>query len=200
MEFSMKESNELTLKVIGSLEDLKKNLEEKGYKQDKHFILDDIYMIPSDLELDKLSTREIISKAIIIRNVEDISNQEIEKKIVYKVKKINEKGEILEQKSIIMKIHDIREAEKFMESIGYKSIMNIIEDDYEYRKDGFSILTKDVKNGDALIEVETEVGNSKMDTIEKLKEFLESENLPLDFSNLFIKKAEVELNKILGRG
>ena len=77
--------------------------------------------------------------------------------------------------------------------------MNIIEEDYEYKKDNFSFITKNVKNGDNMIEVETEANNSSMDTIDKLKKFLESENLPLDYSDLFVKKAEVELDRILGR-
>ena len=195
----MKENNEITLRIKGSLENFERELEEKGYEKSRHFILDDVYMIPKDLNIEKMSTREIISKAIIIRKVDDITKQEISSDLLYKIKKFNEKGEILEQKSIRLKVLDCAEAENFMQAIGYRKIMNIIEEDYEYKKDNFSFITKNVKNGDKMIEVETEANNSSMDTIDKLKKFLESENLPLDYSDLFVKKAEVELDKILGR-
>lgn len=146
-----------------------------------------------------MSTREIVSKAVIIRKVDDITKQEISSDLLYKIKKFNEKGEILEQKNIRLKVLDCEEAEKFLQAIGYRKIMNIIEEDYEYKKENFSFITKNVKNGDKMIEVETEANNSSMDTIDKLKKFLESENLPLDYSDLFVKKAEVELDRILGR-
>ena len=195
----MKENNEITLRIKGSLENFERELEEKGYEKSRHFILDDVYMIPKDLNIEKMSTREIISKAVIIRKVDDITKQEISSDLLYKIKKFNEKGEILEQKNIRLKVLDCEEAEKFLQAIGYRKIMNIIEEDYEYKKENFSFITKNVKNGDKMIEVETEANNSSMDTIDKLKKFLESENLPLDYSDLFVKKAEVELDKILER-
>ena len=47
--------------------------------------------------------------------------------MVYKIKKINDKEEIVEQKSIKLKINDCEEAEKFMKALGYKKIMNIVQ-------------------------------------------------------------------------
>ena len=46
---------------------------------------------------------------------------------------------------------------------------------------------------------ETELNDARYDTIKKLKDKLQQEKLPLDFTDCFVKKAEVELNKILGR-
>lgn len=195
----MKENNEVTLKIKGNINDFKKTLEEKGYVQTDHYILYDAFMIPDSLELDKLSTRDIISKAIIIRKVEDIAKNEIRQDMSYKMKKFNEKGEIVEQKSTRLKVLDCEDAEIFMSTIGYTKIMNITEEDCGYQKDGKNITTKDVKNGDKMIESETEENDPEFDTIEKIKEYLKTEELPLDFNDCFIKKAEVELNKILNR-
>lgn len=195
----MKKSNEVTLKIKGDINDFKKALEEKGYEQTDHYILYDTFMIPESLELDKLSTRDIVSKAVIIRKVEDIAKNEIRQDMSYKMKKFNEKGEIVEQKSTRLKVLDCGDAENFMSTIGYKKIMNITEEDCGYQKDGKNITTKDVKNGDKMIESETEENDPKFDTIEKIKEYLKKEELPLDFNDCFIKKAEVELNKILNR-
>ena len=195
----MKISNEITLKIRGSMEKFKNILQEKGYVEKEHFILYDVFMIPENLKIEELSTREIISKAIIIRKVEDLTKNEIRRDMSYKMKKFNDKGEILEQKSIRLKIQDCQDAETFMTAIGYKKLMNIIEEEYAYKKDDFELLTKDVKNGDNMIEVETQIDNKRLDTIDKIQKVLENEELPLDFSDYFVKKAEIELNKILNR-
>jgi len=195
----MKKSNEVTLRIKGDINEFKKTLEEKGYKQTDHYILYDAFMVQENLEIEKLSTRDIISKAIIIRKVEDIAKNETRRDMSYKMKKFNEKGEIVEQKSTRLKVLDWDDAENFMSTIGYKKIMNITEEDCGYQKDGKNITTKDVKNGDKMIESETEENNPEFDTIEKIKECLKAEGLPLEFNDCFIKKAEVELNKILNR-
>ena len=57
---SSKESNELTIKVISTKEELIKILTDKGFKRGKEFSLDDYYFIPNDIDKDKLSTREIL--------------------------------------------------------------------------------------------------------------------------------------------
>ena len=195
----MKNNNEITLKIKVSMEEFKKILKEKGYTESEHFILYDTFMLPENLKIEELSTRDIISKAIIIRKVEDIAKNEIRRDMVYKMKKFNNKGEILEQKSVRLKVQNCKEAEIFINTIGYKKIMGIIEEDYTYQKDGFELTTKEVKNGDNMIEVETQKNNEKLDAIDKIKNILREENFPLDFSDCFIKKAEVELNKILNR-
>ena len=52
---------------------------------------------------------------------------------------------------------------------------------------------------DKLIEAETQINDSNYDTIDKIKKKLIEENIPLDFSDCFIKKAEIELDKVLER-
>ena len=76
--------------------------------------------------------------------------------------------------------------------------MNIKENDIIYYKDGFELALKFIKNGDFLIEIETEE-NTEWDTINKIKKIIEELNLPIQKNNYFVKKAENELNKILKR-
>lgn len=195
----MKVNNEITVKIKGDIESFKSNLERNGYKETGHFVLYDTFMIPENLEIEKLSTREIISKAIIIRKVDDIAKKEIRQDISFKFKKYDENGDILEQKSTRLKVLDCQEAENFMKVIGYKKLMNITEEDYDYQKGNIFLTTKDVHDGDKMIEAETQESNPNFNSIEKIKETLKAENLPLDFTDCFIKKAEVQLNKILNR-
>ena len=189
-------SNEITVKVIASKEELIKHLEQKGFLYTRTFSLDDYYFIPKTLDIEKLTTREIISKSLIIRNILD--NNKYKKFITYKVKEIDEKGNILNQHAVNVEIFNIEQAKKLLEAIGYYQIMNIKEDDVVYAKDGLELAIKDVKNGDLLIEIETE-SNTKFDTIEKLKQIVKDLSLPIEPSEFFIKKAEIELEKTLKR-
>ena len=72
--------------------------------------------------------------------------------------------------------------------------MQIKEIDYLYKKNELQICIKDVLNGDKLIEIEE---NEQLDTIDKIKCELEKLDIPTDCNDYFIKKAEIELRKIL---
>ena len=77
--------------------------------------------------------------------------------------------------------------------------MNVIERDIVYGKGDLEIAIKGIENGDNLIEVETVSNNDNIDTIEKLKTQIINLQIPVDTSNFFVKKAEIELDKIIKR-
>ena len=193
---SSKESNEVTIKVISTKEELIKILIDKEFKRGREFSLDDYYFIPNDIDKDKLSTREILSKAVIIRYI--IDENKVIQKITFKRKNLDEKGNILSQDSVNCDIKDIEDAKRLFKAIGYSEIMNIKENDIIYYKNNFELALKFVKSGDLLIEIETEE-NTEWDTIDKIKKIIDELNLPIEKNNYFIKKAENELNKILKR-
>lgn len=193
---SRKENNEVTIKVISTKQDLIKILIDKGFKSGREFSLDDYYFIPNNLDIDKLSTREILSKAIIIRYI--IDEGKIIQKITFKRKNIDEDGNILNQDSINCDILNIVDAKKLFEAIGYSEIMNIKENDVIYYKGNFELALKFVEKGDFLIEIETKE-NTEWNTIEKIKKIINTLDLPIEKNNYFVKKAENELNKILKR-
>lgn len=76
--------------------------------------------------------------------------------------------------------------------------MNIKEDDKIYEREDFKFAVKDIKNGDNLIEVETDE-NEELDTIEKLVNKINEIEIPIYTDDYFVKKAEIELGKILER-
>ena len=82
----MQKSNEITIKVIDTKENLIKILIEKGFNEGRKFSLDDYYFIPNNIDIKKLSAREILSKAIIIRYI--IDEDKIIQKIAFKRKNI----------------------------------------------------------------------------------------------------------------
>ena len=188
----IKQENEITIRILCSKEELIKHLEEKGLKKGRKFRLNDHYLIPKTLKLEELTIREILSKAVIIRNIEN--DGKIVNKITFKKKNINEKGEIVSQAATSCEVMDYTEGIRLFEELGYYEIMNIIEDDIIYYNDNIEIAIKDVYNGDLLIETET---NNNITTIEELKEIIESLEIPFEKDNYFVKKAEERLDKIL---
>ena len=193
---SVKEENEITVKVECSKENLLKCLKENGFSKGRIFSLDDYYFVPKSLDVENMDTREIIAKAIIIRYINH--EGKISQKITFKIKEFDDNGDITNQKAINCEIYDINEAKRLFETLGYYQIMNIKENDEIYSKNGFELAIKYIEKGDILIEVETEE-NTDWDTIDKIKNIFLKINIPIKKNEYFIKKAEVELNKILHR-
>ena len=190
---SISKENEITVKIKGSLENLNKILKEKGLKITNKFTIDDTYFVPETLNLEQMKTREILSKAILVRK---FIGKRTTQKITFKIKKFAENGNILSQEVVNCDVLEIEDAKQLLKAIGYREIMNIKEEDKEYEKDGFQLTVKDIKNGDNLIEVET---NNSYDTIEKLIQKINELEIPIYKDNYFVKKAEIELDKVLRR-
>ena len=195
----IKQENEITMKVNCGISELCKILEDKGFKVVDRFTMNDIFMIPNTLKskIKELTSREILKDAILIRDIENQFKENRNKKITFKKKEFNKNGDILNQESINCDIFNIDEAVNFFQTINYYEIMNIIESDIVYGKEDFEIAIKDIKNGENLIEVETVSNNDNIDTIEKLKTQIINLQIPVDTSNFFVKKAEIELDKII---
>lgn len=188
----IKQENEITIRILCSKEKLIKHLEEKGLKKGRKFRLDDHYLIPKKLKIEELTAREILSKAVIIRNIDNDGKKV--NKITFKKKNINEKGEIVSQTATSCEVIDYTEGIKLFEELGYYEIMNIIEDDIIYYNDNIELAIKDIENGDLLIETET---NKNITTIEELKKIIENLEIPFEKENYFVKKAEERLRGIL---
>ncbi len=197
----IKQENEITLKVNCSISELCTILEDKGFKVIDKFTMDDIFMIPNTLKskIKELTSREILKDAILIRDIGNQLKGNKSKKLTFKKKEFNPNGDILSQESINCDILNINEAVNFFQAIHYSKIMNIVENDIIYGKEEFQIAIKDIENGDILIEIETVSNNDHIDTIEKLKSQIINLQIPVDTSNFFVKKAEIELDKILKR-
>lgn len=188
----IKQENEITIRILCSKEELIKHLEEKGLKKGRIFRLDDHYLIPKKLKAEELKVREILSKAVIIRNIDNDGKKV--NKITFKKKNINEKGEIVSQTATSCEVIDYTEGIKLFEELGYYEIMNIIEDDIIYYNDKIELAIKDIENGDLLIETET---NKNITTIEELKKIIEKLEISFEKDNYFVKKAEERLRGIL---
>ena len=147
-----KNANEITVKVKCELDELYKTLKERGFEIVDRFNLDDTFFIQNDLELESMTTREILSKAVLVRQV--TYDYKIVKLIVFKKKEFDENGNILDQQNIECNVLDIEEAKRLLKAMNYKEIMRIVENDLVFKKDNVQFAVKDIVDGDKLLEME----------------------------------------------
>ncbi len=190
-------SNEITVKLKCSIKELCNLLENKGFRIVEKYILDDTYFIPKELDLKDMSNREILSRAILLRDITEFIPERKVVKLTFKNKQIDDKGNILKQSKVDCEILNAETGKTFIEAIGYVELMNIKENDIVYEKKGLQIAIKDIRDGDQLIEVETVKENTEFDTIDKIKQKIKELEIPIDTNDYFIKKAEIELSKVL---
>ena len=193
-------SNEITVKLKCSKKEIIKILEDQNFKKGREYVLNDKYYIPHNINTNKLSIREILHTAILIREIEESYPDMSRKKstrITFKKKEFSENGDIINQEKFECEIMNTDDGRKLIEAMGYKKIMDIKENGTIFTNGRFDIQVKDIINGDKLIEVELIEDNKRFDTINKLKNEINKLNLPIDTSNYFVKKAEIELAKVL---
>ena len=192
----MIENNEITVKVTVPMEKLEEELIKKGFEFCNKYKHIDIFLIPKRVDL-KNNARNMLKEAIILREGIGISSNRNSKKITFKIKDIDNLGNIVSQSAIKCKIESIEDAKKLFETIGYKELMKLEEIHSTYEYHNFKLILKEMKNKQILIEIET---NKYYKTINELKEKLIDLELPIDKSNYFVKKAEEELKKLIARG
>jgi len=195
-------SNEITLRLKCNITELCDILERKGFSIIDKYYLEDIFYIDKNMDINTHTPREILTKYILIRNITQFKPNDFKKNyneviLTFKEKNIAEDGTIISQKKENCKINDIEEGKAFLKAIGYRELMTIREKSIEYEKEVLQITVKDVENSDKMIELETSDENNELDTIEKLIKKLNELELPIDTSDYFVKKAEIELEKIL---
>ena len=117
--------------------------------------------------------------------------------MTFKNKDIASDGTIISQYKKDCQIQNAQQGKEFLEAIGYKELITIKEKDIVYAKEGLGLAIKDIENGDNLIEVETNEKVEELNTIEKLKAKINELQIPIDTNDYFLKKAEIELKKIL---
>lgn len=194
----LKENNEITVKIKYNLDELYNILEKKDFKIVDKFSMDDAYFVPNEIDLDKTNSREILMQAVLVRDITGKISNRRTKKMTFKIKKFDEYGNILSQSAVNCDILNTDDAKKLLNTIGYQEIMNIKENDIVYEKDGLQLAIKDIENGDNLIEIET-TESADLNTIEKLIKKINEIEIPIYTDNYFVKKAEIELDKILRR-
>lgn len=190
---SIKVGNEITIRVTCNEKELLNILKNDDFKLVDEYNARDIFMVPKEVNIYQEETRNVISKAIILREFNGIKRKKHKCKITFKHKNINEKGEIEDQDSVNCIIEDINDAKNIFECIGYKKIMEIEEIHFTFKRGNFFITVKILSDTNILIEAEI---NDTYKTIEELKKEIQLTHIPYNNKNYFVKKAEEELENI----
>lgn len=195
-------SNEITVRITCSIQEMYKILENKGFSIVDKYNLDDTYYIKYDVDIKKQSIREILNKYVLIRNItqfipNDFINSYNLSLLTFKTKKISPDGTIIYQDKRDCQIQNIEDGKAFIKALDYKELITIKEKAIIYEKDELRLAIKNIENSDNLIEVETIESNPKFDTIDKLKEKINELQIPINTDDYFVKKAEIELKKII---
>lgn len=185
---------EISVSVTTDYNSLDKILLNNGFNIKEEYLVNDVYMINENLDLKKLSNLEILSNTVIVRYIENIV-----KELLYKYKKYDEDGSIIEQGKVCCPVLNIEQAILFMESIHYKKLFNIMDKCIVYANDDIDLIVQIVNDKYIMIEMEDkqEFSGKNYEDINLMKKDLLKYNLPIDTSNFFVKKAEIVLKEVL---
>ncbi len=192
----MEKEMEITVKVNVSYEKLEEELKRNNFIKKEEYIVNDSYLINSLINITDMKSLDILKKCVLVRDIVGILKQ-----LLYKYKKYDNNGDIIEQGKIKCPVTDINKAMEFMNAIGYEKLFDIHDKCIVFANDKTELVVQLVNDKYIFIEMESEPQyiNRKYENVDELKDDICSYNLSIDKSNFFVKKAELILNETLNR-
>ena len=192
----MKKEIEITVRVNVGYEKLEEELKRNNFIKKEEYIVNDSYLINSSINITDMKSLDILKKCVLVRDIVGILKQ-----LLYKYKKYDSNGDIIEQGKIKCPVTDINKAKEFMNAIGYDKLFDIHDKCIVFANDKTELVVQLVNDKYIFIEMESEPQyiNRKYENVEELKDDICSYNLSIDKSNFFVKKAELILNETLNR-
>ncbi len=188
------EEKEICLKSNVSFEEIKNIMFDIGFKVQEDFQMNDIYMINKDVDI-SLDNKDIIFKDnILVR--ETVGKKTL---LVNKIKELDDNGVVIGERKIKCPIADSLSGYNFLCSIGYKKIFELKDHNLLVTNGANEIYIQDVEGLGTYIEMEQKnllLKNTNGDTIEELVNTIKKYNLPLDYSDISVKKALEMLKNI----
>lgn len=192
----MKKEMEIAVKVNVSYEKLEEELKQNNFIKKEEYIVNDSYLINSLINITDMKSLDILKKCVLVRDIVGILKQ-----LLYKYKKYDNNGSIIEQGKIKCPVTDINKAMEFMNAIGYEKLFDIHDKCIVFENEKTELVVQLVNDKYIFIEMESEPQyiNRKYENVDELKDDICSYNLSIDKSNFFVKKAELILNETLNR-
>ncbi len=192
----MEKEMEIAVKVNVSYEKLEEELKQNNFIKKEEYIVNDSYLINSSINIADMKSLDILKNCVLVRDIVGILKQ-----LLYKYKKYDNNGDIIEQGKIKCPVTDINKAMEFMNAIGYEKLFDIHDKCIVFANDKTELVVQLVNDKYIFIEMESEPQyiKRKYENVEELKDDICSYNLSIDKSNFFVKKAELILNETLNR-
>ena len=190
----MQMETEITVLDKTDYETLKKELKTYGFQEKEKYTVNDVYLIDGTIDILKMKSLDILKNCVLVRDIVGI-----EKDLLYKYKKFDTNGDIIEQGKVECPIIDVDKAIQFMKMIKYKKLFNIVDNCVVFANDTTELVVQLVNSKYIFIEMESKCEYIKKEykNVNDLKNELCRYNLSIDSSNFFVKKAEIILNEIL---
>lgn len=188
------EEKEICLKSNVSFEKLKNIMFDMGFKVQEDFQMNDIYMINKDINISLDNKNVIFKDNILVRET-------VGKKILFvnKIKELDKNGVVIGEHSVKCSITDSLSGYNFLCSIGYKKVFELKDHNLLMTNGVNEIYIQDVEGLGTYIEMEQKnllLKNTNGDSIDELVNTIKKYNLPLDYSNISVKKSVEMLEKI----
>ncbi|MEG2235672.1 MAG: hypothetical protein RR144_04450 [Clostridia bacterium] len=192
----MKFENEVTVEIDIVIDELRKNLEENGFKVVDEYDIKDIYLINKNTYRNK-NYVELLKHCVLIRNI--IEKHKETKMITYKYKEYGINNEIVKQGKVDCHIESVREAKELLKAIDYEELIHINDHLIIYANNIDEIAVQLVNNKHIYIEIEEECNyiNKKYENIDSMINVFEKYNIPIKSKDYFVKKVEIEMKEIL---
>lgn len=190
----MKLENEITVEVLTNKENTIKAISNNGFKLEKEYDINDIYLVKKEFENCK-TYNELLNNSILIRDISEEPNTR--KMITYKQKHVDDNGSILNQINANVEINNIDDAYNMLKLIGYIDLMKISDHIMVYQKDNGDELALQFVNDRIYIEIEEKCQHTGKiyESLDYMKSIITNLNLPIKGENYYAKKAEDILNE-----
>lgn len=143
---------EITVRLNESFESARNKLLKRGYKLIRESDIDDIYMSSKINELNKDNITDILKKSVLLRSLK-LEDKEI-KKITYKNKEYDEKGDVLSEEKINLNCEDLNKAYELFTRLDFEKLVEVKYHISVYEKNETQYAFQDVENLGVLIEYE----------------------------------------------
>lgn len=188
------EEKEICLKSNVPFEELKSIMFNIGFKVQEDFQMNDIYMINKNIDI-SLDNKDVIFKDnVLVR--ETVGKRIL---LVNKIKELDDNGVVIGERSVKCLINDSISGYNFLCSIGYKKAFELKDHNLLLTNGVNEIYIQDVEGLGTYVEMEQKnllLENTNGDTIDELVDSIKKYDLPLDYSNISVKKAVEMLKNI----
>lgn len=161
---------EITVRLNEDMQSAIRKLEIQGFKKIRESEINDLYMTSKMKELNKDNIQNILKNSVLLRNLK-LRNKEI-KKITYKNKEIDKKGDVISEQKIDLECNDLEKAKDLFEHLGFEELIRVKYKVIGYSKEKVEYAFQDVENLETLIEYE----NTKNFEGKSLDEINETKN------------------------
>ena len=191
---------EITVKVNNTLDEVDKILISKGFKLIRKSRVEDEYVCPNDINVNRENILKVLSSSVLIRYLKTQDGEF--KKITYKDKKYDKNDMVISEEKINVSINDIQSAHKLFKKINFKNLVDVKYDVIVYSNNDYEFAFQNVEGLGLLLEFQNEndfegvsdeaIANEK----QKMYEIIKNYGIKVE-NNYDIKKAyELVMKKL----